>query len=191
MRGERIASWRHSWTEPAALVGVDGAPLELTDLAEMAVDPATLDQARAELARSGVDVTAGRHVQQRATADHAEIYAGIVNLMVAKRRTDLLVLSNGLLLVPGVPRLKMRTSLRRMAQRIESGDAQALATTDGNRFIPYEEIVAAERLRRFPVKYGLTLHSGEKVELRRGGESEDVADGQQVLERALQSVTRD
>lgn len=107
-------------------------------------------------------------------------------MVVNGDRTDVLVLSHGLLLVPGVPRLKMRTASRRIREWIESGDAQELAETEGNRFIPYEEIAAASRTRRFPVKYELTLHSGEKLEIRWGAESEEEADGIRKLTQALQ-----
>lgn len=185
------ARWQHSWAGPALLVGPDGAELDLSDLAELAVDPATVEEARRQLAGRGVDVAAARHVEQRATARRAEIYGGIVNLVVAKQRSDVLVLSHGLLIVPGVARLKMSTAKRRMAGWIESGDPQELAGTDGVRFIPYEEIVAAPLVRKFPVKYELALHSGEKLEMRWGSESEELADGMTLLTKALQTATAD
>lgn len=183
------ARWQHSWTGPIRLVGTDGADLDLSGIAELAVDPDTLAQARHRLAERGIDVTAARHVEQRATARRAEILGGIMNMVVGGNRTDVLVLSHGLLLVPGVPRLKMRTAPRRMQQWIESGDPRQLAETAGNRFIPYEEIAAATQTRRFPVKYELTLHGGEKLEMRWGAESEERADGSGLLARALQEAT--
>lgn len=183
------ARWQHSWTGPARLVDTDGTDLDLSAIAELAVDPATLEQARHLLNGRGIDVTAGRHVEQRATARRAEILGGIVNMVVGGDRTDVLVLSHGLLLVPGVPRLKMRTAPRRMRQWIESGDPRQLAETAGNRFIPYEEIVAAPLTRRFPVKYELTLHGGEKLEIRWGAESEERADGSDLLAQALKQAT--
>ncbi len=186
-----VARWQHSWTGPIRLVGPDGAELNLSDLAELALDPATIDAARDQLAQRGVDVAAAKHVEQQATARRAEIYAGIVNMMVDKERTDVLILSHGLLLVPGVARLKMKTAPRRMAQWIDSGNPEELAVLDGNRFVPYEEMVAARQTRKFPFKYELTLHSGEELHLRWGAESEEVADGSAVLAKALLAATDD
>lgn len=185
------ARWQHSWTGPARLVGPDGSALNLTGVAELAVDPATVHEAGRQLAWYGIDPGAARHVEQRASARGAEIYGGIVNMVVDKQRTDVLILSNGLLLAPGVPRLKARTAKRRMADWIESGDPGELATADGSRFIAYEDIAAAPKTRAFPAKYELTLHSGEKLAIRWGAEAEELADGTALLAKALQSVTRD
>lgn len=185
------ARWQHSWTGPARLVGSNGAALNLTGAAELAVDPATVHEAGRQLAWYGIDPAAARHIEQRATARGAEIYGGIVNLVVGKQRTDVLILSNGLLLVPGVPRLKSRTAKRRLAGWIESSDPGELAAAEGNRFIAYENIAAAPRTRAFPVRYELILHSGEKLPIRWGLESEELADGSTLLAKALQSVTRD
>jgi Zn-dependent protease with chaperone function len=186
-----VAHWQHSWTGPALLVDPHGAELDLNDLAKLAADPATVEEARRQLAQRGIDVAAAAHVERRATARHAEIYGGIINMVVAKRRTDVLILSSGLLLVPGVARLKMSTAKRRIARWLESGDAGELAAMAGNRFIPYEEIVAAPKTRKFPVRYELTLHSGERLDIRWGGETEAVADGSDLLAKALGAATDD
>jgi Zn-dependent protease with chaperone function len=183
-----IARWQHSWTGPARLIAPDGSTLDLTGIAERAVDPATVHEAARQLAWYGIDVAAARHVEQQASAKRAEILAGVVNMVVGRRRTDVLVLSHGLLLVPGVPRLKARTAKRRMAEWIESGDSQELAAAQGNRFIAYEDIKAAPRVRRFPPKYELTLHNGEKLVIRWGAETEEVADGVAVLVQALHTA---
>jgi Zn-dependent protease with chaperone function len=184
-----VAYWRHSWTGPVRLVGRDGSTLDLTAVAELAADPPTVQEAARHLAWYGIDVAAARHIEQRATATRAEILGGLVNLVVDRRRTDVLVLSHGLLLVPGVPRLKARTAKRRMADWIESADPRELAAESANRFIPYEDIKAAPRTRRFPPKYELTLHNGEKLTIRWGFETEEVAEGVSLLAQALHSVT--
>ncbi|MDG4833448.1 M48 family metallopeptidase [Solwaraspora sp. WMMD1047] len=184
-----VARWQHSWTGPVTLVDQDGAPLELKDVAELAVDPASLPEARQRLAQRGIDVASAQHVQQRATADKAEFYGGIVNMVVDKERTDVLVLSHGLLLVPGVPRLKMRTAKRRLANWISDGNPRELAADAANRFIPYEEIVAAPLTRKFPLKYELQLHDGQRMEIRWGTETEELGNSSQILGQALASAT--
>ncbi|HEX7745533.1 MAG TPA: M48 family metallopeptidase [Micromonosporaceae bacterium] len=186
-----VARWQHSWTGPVRLVGPDGNALNLTGVAELATDPATAQEAGRQLAWYRIDPAAARHVEQRATARRAEIYGGIVNMVVGKQRRDVLILSHGLLLVPGVPRLKARTAKRRMAEWIDSGDPRELATADGNRFIAYEDIAAARLARKFPAKYELTLHSGEKLAIRWSFETEELADGSGLLAKALLSVGRD
>lgn len=186
-----VARWQHSWTAPPRLVGSDGGELDLSDLAKLAVDPATVGEARRQLAERGIDVSAARHVEQRVDPGRAQILGGIANMMVAKKRTDVLVLSHGLLLVPGLTRLKMGTARRRIARWIESGDLRELAATDGNRFLPYEEILAAPQTRTFPVTYELTLHGGEKLAIRWGAESDEVAEGSTLLAKALRTATED
>lgn len=185
------ARWQHSWSGPIQLVGPDGTALDLRDLAERALDPATAQQARGELAQRGIDVATARLVQPRMTADRATVYGGVVNMVVARRRIDVLVLSHGLLLVPGVARLKARTAKPRMARWIESGDPREGIATEGARFIPYEEIVAAPLRRRFPVRYELTLRDGERLDIRWGAESEELADGSALLGKALRAATDD
>ncbi|SDZ21461.1 Zn-dependent protease with chaperone function [Micromonospora pattaloongensis] len=185
------ARWQHSWTGATRLVGPDGTELDLSDIAELAVDPATIEEARRQLAQRGIDVAAATHVEQRATARRAEIYAGILNMKVNKKRSDVLILSHGLLLVPSVAKLKAMTARRRMAQWIESGDPRPLATTEGNRFIAYEDIAVAQVVSKFPVKYELTLHNGEKVEIRWSTESEEQANGSEVLAQALRAANND
>jgi Zn-dependent protease with chaperone function len=179
------ARWQHSWTGPIRLIGADGGDLHLSDVATIAVDPTTVDAARAELARRGVDVTAARHVEQRATAGRSIIYGGFVNIVVDKRRVDLLVLDNGLLIVPGVPRLKMSTARRRAIRWIETGDPQPVLALEGTGFVPYEEIVRARQTRRVPVRYEVTLHGGALLDIRWGGETEQLADGKALLAKAL------
>lgn len=182
------ARWRHSWSGPIQLVGADGAELDLSGPARLATDPATVADAYHQLVARGINVTAAQHVEQRLTTRDATILAGIVNVKIAKRRTDLVLLSHGLMLVPGVARLKAGTTLRRMARWIESGNADQLTAIEGSRFIPYEEMVAARRTGKFPIKYELTLHSGEEIVLRWGGETEEVAGGTELLGRVLGRV---
>ncbi|HEY0699986.1 MAG TPA: HtpX-like protease, partial [Micromonospora sp.] len=183
------ARWQHSWSGPARLVDHHGVELDLTGIAELAADPATVDEARRRLAEQGIDVSAAKHVEQRASAERAGILGGIVNLVVGKQRTDVLILSNGLMLLPGVPRLKMSGAKRRLAEWIELGDPRYPAAEEGSRFVAYEEIATVELARKFPVKYELTLHGGEQLVLRWGTESEELGDSSTLLARALASAS--
>lgn len=176
-----------SVNQPVPHVGVVLDLIEAGRLDEMAAP--VFPEARHRLAQRGINVASAQHVQQRATADKAEIYGGIMNMVVDKERTDVLILSHGLLLVPGVPRLKMRTAKRRIGGWIESGDPRVLAADPANRFIPYEEIVAAPVTRKFPVKYEVRLHNGQQLEIRWGGETEEVGNSSELLGRALASAT--
>ncbi|GAB3159021.1 hypothetical protein GCM10027290_63230 [Micromonospora sonneratiae] len=185
------ARWQHSWSVPARLVDRDGTEFDVTELAELALDPQTVQKARAELAERGIEVAAATHVQQRVTTDKATVYAGIANAKVDNQAMDVAVLSHGLLLLPDLGRLKKNQGVARMKNLVESGDPAMVAGTEGARFIPYEEITGMEHKSGFTVRYRIALHSGETLELTWGVQSEEVNDGGKVLEKALRSVTED
>jgi Zn-dependent protease with chaperone function len=186
-----VARWQHSWSAPARLVGADGAEFDVTEIAELALDPQTMKQARAALAERGIEVTAATHVRQRVGTEKAAVYAGITNMKVGEARMDLAVLSHGLLLLPDLGRFKKNQGVKRMKKLVESGDPATVAGIDGARFIPYEEITEMEQKGGLSVRYRLTLHGGEVVELVWGLQSEEVADGYEVLEKALHSTVQD
>ena len=115
------ARWQHSWTGPAALLGVDGSPLDLADVAGLACDPGTLPAARQRLLDRGIDVTAAKHVRRRVGTERAAILAGITTAIVDGKRADLLILSHGLLLMPGMPRYKTGMARYRMRRWLAGG----------------------------------------------------------------------
>ncbi|MGA3564363.1 M48 family metallopeptidase [Melissospora conviva] len=183
------ARWQHSWSDPARLVARDGADFDITDLVQFALESETVREARAGLAERGIEVEAATHVQQKVTADKATVYAGITNAKVNGEATDVAVLSHGLLLLPDLGRLKKQQGIKRMKALVESGDPAEVRGTDGLRFIPYEEMTGMEQKTGFTMRYTITLHGGETLDLTWGVQSEEVADGYKVLEKALQSVT--
>nr|MDT0658158.1 hypothetical protein [Micromonospora sp. DSM 115978] len=83
----------------------------------------------------------------------------------------------------------MRTAKRRLADWISDGNPRELAADPANRFIPYEEIVAAPVTRKFPVKYEVSLHNGQRLEIRWGAESEAIGNSPQLLAQARASAT--
>lgn len=186
-----VAHWQHSWTGPAKLVGPYGAALDLSNIARLATDPATLHEARRELARLGVDI-AGADVEQQATVEPGLVCGGIINMMVADQRTDILILTYGLLLVPDVTQRKASSARQQMTHWIEGCNPRNLVAAEGNRFIPYQEIVAGPKTRKFIKRYELTLRSGEKLDIRWSSETESVGNGSRaMLAGALWATTHD
>lgn len=183
------ARWRHSWTAPPQLVGTDGDPLDLSGLAALACDPATLPTARQRLHERGIDVTAARHVRRRVGPEHAGILAGITTAIVDGARADLLILTNGLLLLPGMPRYKTGMARYRMRRWLREGDPAQLAATPGGRFIPYEEIALAVRTTKLRFRWQLTLHDGTALEVRTGAQSEEHADAYTVFATVMHEAT--
>lgn len=78
----------------------------------------------------------------------------------------MLILNTGLLLVPGVGRLKMRTAKRRLYAMATSVRPEELASAEGSRFIAYEEVADCRQTRRFPKTSRLSLHHGGTVTIR-------------------------
>ncbi len=185
-----VARWQHSWTGPTQLLDrAGGTPLDLSDVAALACDPLTLPTARQRLHARGIDVTAAKHVRRRVGTEHAGILAGITTAIVDGNRADLLILSHGLLLMPGMPRYKTGMARYRMRRWLTEGNAQELAATPGSRFIPYEEIATAVRTTKLRFRWELTLHDGTLVELRNGGQSEEHADAENVFAKAMYAAT--
>jgi Zn-dependent protease with chaperone function len=183
------AWWRHSWEAPVTLVDRGGEPVVADRVADVVVAN-NVAAVRDWLHRAGVDPSRAVARETRATAVGAEILGGIVNLVADGRRSDMLILSTGLLLVPGVGRLKMRTAKRRLQAMATSARPEALATARRNRFIAYEEVADCRRTRRFPKTYRLWLHHGRTVTIRWGMESEELGDGHAAWDQAMKLLTR-
>lgn len=181
------ARWRHSWSGPVTLVDVAGTPVEVDQLAAAAA-AGQVAQVRARLAGWRVDLTAATRAEASATATGAEPVAGIVNAKVDGARRDLVILTTGLVIVPGMPRLRMRRAKQRMQHLLTGVRPEELAGTPGHRFVPYEEIAAGALVRRMPVTYELTLHSGGRLRIRWGGESEELGPGWEMLGRLVGSL---
>jgi hypothetical protein len=174
-----VASWRLSWSGPAELCLLDGRPLDLSGVAAQAIHPQTLPAARAALAQLRIEPAAVPVIEQQATAAGASALAGLVNVVVDGRRADVVALDTGLVVVPGMPRLKIRKAKPRMYQLL-SAAPDKLTSLPGSRFIPVEEIVTVQ-FKRVPVRYELGLHDGRTVKIRWGGQCEEIGQGWQAL----------
>ncbi|MFD6755699.1 MULTISPECIES: M48 family metallopeptidase [Micromonospora] len=156
------ARWLLSWTGPAQFVGVDGEPLDLAEIAKLAVDPQTLDEAVARLTELGVDVTVATVVQARANADNAGVIGAIGNVKIDGTEHDLLILDRGLIMVgdPG----KARDGEKRLTELLESTPISQLARW--HQFLPYEEVTSVTVTREIPLKAEVTLHDGRVLALQ-------------------------
>ncbi|MGC5049899.1 M48 family metallopeptidase [Micromonospora sp. DT48] len=161
IRAQR-AYWQLSWGGPAQLVGTGGEPLDLAEIAKLAVSAETVDEAQARLAELGVDPAAATVVQRRATADNAGVIGAIGNVKVDGVQHDLLVLDRGLILVGGPG--KAGDGAERLKGLLESTPVATLATW--HQFLPYEEMRSVAVTREIPLKAELTLHDGRTVALQ-------------------------
>ncbi|MBE1486374.1 M48 family metallopeptidase [Plantactinospora soyae] len=162
------ARWQHSWSEPARFVGRDGQPMQLTEIAELAVAPQTLPEAVARLTALGIDPAAGKVVQRRADATGARLLAALANIKVDGVDHDLLMLNRGLVLVsnPG----KADKGTKRLRELVDSAPIAELASR--HQFMPFEEVATATVRKQVPLKAELVLHDGRRVALQEGWSSE-------------------
>ncbi|GIJ26067.1 hypothetical protein Vqi01_12290 [Micromonospora qiuiae] len=156
------ARWQLSWTGPARFIGTDGEPLDLAEIAKLAVDPQTLDEALARLAELGIDPAVSTVVQSRATADNAGVIGAIGNVKIDDVEHDLLILDRGLILVgnPG----KAGDGEKRLTALLESAPVADLAAS--HRFLPYEEMVSVNVTREIPLRAELMLHDGKMIAMK-------------------------
>lgn len=161
IRAQR-ARWQLSWSGPAQFVGVGGEPLDLAEIAKLAVSAETLDEALARLAELGVDPSTATVVQSRATADNAGVIGAIGNVKVDGVQHDLLILDRGLILVGGPG--KAGDGENRLKNLLESTPVATLAAR--HQFLPYEEMVSVQVTRQIPLKAEVTLHGGRTVALQ-------------------------
>lgn len=175
-----VANWRLSWSGPAELCLTDGRPLDLSGVAAQATHPHTLSAALAALAQLRINPAAVSVVEQQASVAGANALAGLVNVVVDGRRADVVVLDAGLVVVPGLPRLKIRKAKPRMHQLLAAPTPDQLTSLPGSRFIPVEEIETVQ-FKRLPVRYELGLHDGRSVKIRWGGQCEEIGRGWDAL----------
>ncbi|WP_433219094.1 M48 family metallopeptidase [Dactylosporangium sp. CS-047395] len=178
-----IGRWKHSWTGGATFARTDGSDLPIMEIARLAIAAETVPAARQRLAEAGIDARAVQQQSAVATADGGEVIGGIANMNApGKLHFDVLLLSNGLVLVPG-PK-STDDGKKRLIQILQSAPVAQLAKQ--HRFVAYEDIRAAEVLKNVPIKVRLILHSGETLELAETwtGESLDKND-RELLAAAL------
>ena len=181
------ARWRHSWSAPVSLVGPDGDPVDPDDLVDAAMG-GRIDDVMARLSAAGVDLSTAGVREAVATARGASTVAGLVNVVVDGKRSDLVILDTGLVVVPGVRRLKMKSAKSRMREMLTSVPPEKLASRPGHRYLPYEEIVSGRLTRRIPRTYELRMRDGTAVTVRWGGESQEMSDGWKALAAVVARV---
>ncbi|MEZ0446575.1 M48 family metallopeptidase [Cellulomonas sp. ICMP 17802] len=177
------ARWQHSWSGPAELVDRDGALLDLTPVATLALTPGTVAAARDRLAGLGVDVESTGQVAAAPTAHGGEVLGGLASVKVDGTKTDVLVLDIGLILVP-TPK-NDEHGKQRMLALLQSGSVVQLASY--HRFLAYEEIATAVVTKRTPVHADLTLHDGRTISLKEtwSGETLDKDSAVQLIGHLL------
>lgn len=158
----------HSWAGAAKLVGDTGNEIDYAELANLAANPMTLPQARAELMRAGIAVEQAQAVETVATAKKSDVLGGIGNTKVNKADHDMLILDNGLILIPGGGNTEKGNE--RMIAALRSAPIGELAQR--YQFLPFEEIVSVTITKQVPVRANLVLRNGQTVELKEGWTSD-------------------
>lgn len=171
------ARWQHSWSGPATLVDAAGVPLDLAEVAKLAVQPETVDVARARLAELGVRVEAAGLVEERLTGRGAEVMAALANVKVGEEHADLILLDRGLVLVPA-PK-KTDKGEKRLVELLRAHSAEELASA--HRFVPYEEISGVTITKRTPIRFEATLHGGGSLSVHERWDGEQIGKSREAL----------
>ncbi|MEV6299711.1 M48 family metallopeptidase [Actinoplanes sp. NPDC051861] len=210
-----VVRWRHSWTGAAEVVGVDGAYLNLAEIAAAAADPASLAEVRAYLDKIGVDLAAapaGGGGQAR-----AQVLGGLVNLSADGARTDLLITDLGLYLVPGLPRGRAAEAKRRLTRIAAEGvgpgappstsdssssgsSSSGLAsppegesTSSGNsdigRFVAFADVAGVSTRPGRRRGWVLNLRAGGSMTVRPAFDSEELPGGWSAWDDAVSFLT--
>ncbi|MDG4823218.1 M48 family metalloprotease [Asanoa sp. WMMD1127] len=165
-----VGRWQHSWSAPAEFTGADGTPLPLREIAELAVSPQTLDEARKRLEELGIDPAAAAIVDERATGQGSHVIGALANVKVDDFGHDVVLLNNGFVFVPDPGDIdKGRQRLRALV-----GSAPAEALAQRYRFVPYEEVASAVIEKQTPIRATLTLHDGRTIRLQERWNGEDL-----------------
>jgi len=181
-----VASWRHSWSGPAVVVGRDGQELALDDVVALAVDPASVPAARAALAGLGVDVDRAGQQSEVATAHGGDVVGGLATVDVDGAPSEVLVLDNGFVVAASTKSTEGGKMRLMMLARVPAAELAARY-----RFVSYEDVADVEVHKRTPVKVTVTLHDGTTVALKERWSGERLSkDSDDVLIGALVSAAR-
>ncbi|GIG21965.1 hypothetical protein Cch01nite_26890 [Cellulomonas chitinilytica] len=156
-----VGTWRHSWSGPAVLVGRDGEPLALDGVVALAAVPGSVPAARAALAGLGIDVDRAGQVSQAATAHGGDVIGGLATVDVDGKPAEVLVLDNGLVVVPSTKNTDGGKERLVLLARVPAVELAAR-----HRFVSFEDVAAAEVHKRTPVKVTVTLHDGTTLTLK-------------------------
>jgi len=180
-----VARWRHSWSGPMQFVDRTGAQFPAQEIARLALEPSTVDNARAML--GGLNLAAARQVTRSAGAEGADVLGGLADVKVGKDAYDVLILDRGLVLVPSTG--KSDEGRRRLLWLVQSAPVAELARRHW--FLPYEEVAAAKIVKQVPVRVELTLHNGQSVSLHETWGGEDLGnDSRKILKAAVAPFVR-
>ncbi|GGN37322.1 hypothetical protein GCM10010109_63160 [Actinoplanes campanulatus] len=184
-----VARWRHSWTGAAEVVAVDGANLNLAELAAAAADPETAEAVRTYLTENGFDLAA--RADQRAAA-RARVLGGLVNLSADGTRTDLLITDLGLLLVPGLPRGRGVEAKRRLTRIAADGvpagtepPAEPDSDQEVRRFVPFADVAGVTVLPGRRKGWVLGLRDGGNLSLRPALDADELPGGWAAWDEAV------
>lgn len=153
-----VATWTRPWSGRPRLVRPDGGPLNLAEIATLAVAPDTVDEARARLAAAGIDIRTSAVVETQASAYGGVILSGMANVKVNGQPHDVLILSNGLILMPG-PK-KTDGGKKRMIDAAQSAPLTELAKM--HTFIGLEDVADVHIARSSPVRAEVVCKDGRR-----------------------------
>ncbi|BBH66404.1 hypothetical protein ACTI_30890 [Actinoplanes sp. OR16] len=176
-----VVRWRHSWTGAAELVGVDGAYLNLAELAQAAAEPGTVQDVRTYLDKIGVDLAAAGG----SGPVRSQVLGGLVNLTAGGARTDLLITDLGLLLVPGLPRGRGSEAKRRLARLAADG---VPGRPDG-RFLPFADVTAVTALPGRRKGWVVGVRGGDDVTLRPALDTDELPGGWKAWDEVVTYLT--
>ncbi|WP_431836659.1 M48 family metalloprotease [Cellulomonas sp. Y8] len=181
-----IARWEQPWLGGPRLVDAAGEPIDPRPLAVLAADPRTVADARAHLTALRVDVDRAGQEAAQADALGASLLAGVASVSVDGVRHDVLVLDEGLVLVPAPRRGSGR---KRLAALVEGASVGELAAR--YRYLPFEEVATAKVRGKVPLRATLVLKRGGTVRLKGRYGADKLADNSEaVLAAAVLSLRR-
>jgi Zn-dependent protease with chaperone function len=178
------ARWQHSWSAPARLIDPHGQPVDYAEIAKLAVDPATVEEARQRLAAIGIHLEAARVVEAKATASGSDVIGAMANVRVDDQETDLILLDRGFLFVPA-PK-GGNEGEKRLKNLLSNNDPATLA--HHYRFVPYEEVTGARITKAVPINAELDLHGGTTVSIKERWSGEQLGKSRDTLEEVLKRI---
>ncbi|MEU4694195.1 M48 family metallopeptidase [Actinoplanes sp. NPDC023714] len=177
-----VVRWRHSWTGAAEVVGVDGAYLNLAELARAAAEPRTVEDVRAYLDKIGVDLAARAGDGGPA---RSRVLGGLINLTADGARTDLLITDLGLLLVPGLPRGHGNEAKRRLARIAADGVPARPEGESGGRFLAFADVTSVTAMPGRRKGWVVGVRGGSDVTVRPALDTDELPGGWQAWEDAV------
>lgn len=182
-----IGRWEQPWVGGPRLVDLSGVPIDPRPLAVLAADPRTVADARHHLAALRVDVDRAGQAAAQADALGASLLGGVASVAVDGVRHDVLVLDEGLVLVPAPRRGSGR---KRLVALVEGASVGELAARF--RYLPFEEVATAKVRGKVPLRATLVLKRGGTVRLKGRYGAEKLADNSEaVLAAAILSLRRE